>query len=124
MAEKEDYFLAASIVDVGYDLWEFWNDNRLKLPHSLVRCSEKHRLSRPPPSWRECSLSSALAWTRDRHRALATALPRPLFLSTTEGGESSVVSGMSVGICFVIRMTGALELTGEKEHGGSIVKKD
>ena len=31
--EKDDYYLAASIVDVGYDLWEFWSDNRSKLPH-------------------------------------------------------------------------------------------
>ena len=30
---------------------------------------------------------------------------------------------MSVGICFVIRMTGALELTREEEHGGSIEKE-
>ena len=27
VAEKDDYYLAASIVDVGYDLWEFWSDN-------------------------------------------------------------------------------------------------
>ena len=32
VAEKDDYYLAASIVDVGYDLWEFWSDNRSKLP--------------------------------------------------------------------------------------------
>ena len=50
--------------------------------------------------------------------------PMILLLMVLRLGTQSVVSGMSVGICFVIRMTGALELTREEEHGGSIVKKD
>ena len=33
MAEKDEYQLAASSVDVEYDLWEFWrNSNRTRLP--------------------------------------------------------------------------------------------
>ena len=31
--EKDEYCIAASTVDVGYDLWEFWRDSRLRLPH-------------------------------------------------------------------------------------------
>ena len=33
MAEKDEYHIAASSVDVGYDLWEFWRDNRMMIPH-------------------------------------------------------------------------------------------
>ena len=33
MAEKDEYHIAASSVDVGYDLWEFWRDNRMRIPH-------------------------------------------------------------------------------------------
>ena len=33
MAEKDEYHIAASRVDVEYDLWEFWRDNRMRIPH-------------------------------------------------------------------------------------------
>ena len=33
MTEKDEYHIAASSVDVGYDLWEFWRDNRMRIPH-------------------------------------------------------------------------------------------
>ena len=33
MAEKDEYHIAASSVDVGYDLWESWRDNRMRIPH-------------------------------------------------------------------------------------------
>ena len=39
-------------------------------------------------------------------------------------GKVASFRGFSVGICFVIRMTGALELTREEEHGGNIENKD
>ena len=30
--EKADYNIAASNADAGHGLWDFWHDNRLKLP--------------------------------------------------------------------------------------------
>ena len=33
VAEKDEYQLPASNVDVEYDLWEFWRNSRTKLPH-------------------------------------------------------------------------------------------
>ena len=33
MAEKDEYHIAASSVDVGYDMWEFWRDNKMRIPH-------------------------------------------------------------------------------------------
>ena len=32
VVEKDQYNIAASNADAGYDLWAFWHDNRLKLP--------------------------------------------------------------------------------------------
>ncbi|CAM9778581.1 unnamed protein product, partial [Ascophyllum nodosum] len=32
VAEKDQYNIAASNADVGYDLWAFWHDNRLNVP--------------------------------------------------------------------------------------------
>ena len=32
VVEKDQYNIAASNADTGYDLWAFWHDNRLKLP--------------------------------------------------------------------------------------------
>ena len=31
--EKDKYYIAASTVNAGYDVWEFWRDNSLRLPH-------------------------------------------------------------------------------------------
>ena len=33
VGEKDEYYLAASVVDTDYDLWSFWRDNKTKLPH-------------------------------------------------------------------------------------------
>ena len=33
MTEKDEYHITASSVDVGYNLWEFWRDNRMRIPH-------------------------------------------------------------------------------------------
>ena len=32
VAELVGYNVAAAETDAGYDLWDFWHDNRLKLP--------------------------------------------------------------------------------------------
>ena len=32
VVEKDQYNIAASNADAGYDLWAFWHDSRLKLP--------------------------------------------------------------------------------------------
>ena len=29
---NDEYHILASNADAGYDLWQFWHDNRLKLP--------------------------------------------------------------------------------------------
>lgn len=33
VAEKAEYHVKASNVDAGYDLWQFWVDNKSGLPH-------------------------------------------------------------------------------------------
>ena len=53
MAEKDEYHIvAASSVDVGYDLWEFWRDNRMRIPH-WYSVAKDMALMQPPSAFME-----------------------------------------------------------------------
>ena len=92
MAEKDEYHIAASSVDVEYDLWEFWRDNRMRIPH-WYSVAKDMTLMQPSSAFMERVFSILRACMDERQessysdRIASSAL---VFSSTTEGeGNSS-----------------------------------
>ena len=79
MTEKDEYHIAASSVDVGYDLWEFWRDNRMRIPH-WYSLAKDMALMQPSTAFMERVFSILRACMDERqessysHRIAASAL--------------------------------------------------
>ena len=68
IAEKDEYHIAASSVDVRYDLWEFWRDKRMRYPH-WYSVAKDMALMQPSSAFMERVFSILRACMDDRQES-------------------------------------------------------